>query len=311
MVREGFRRGLMGKPKLKVNAKSFVRDYRAGLSDDDLMDTYNLSRDSLDKLLTMLVDKNLLDASEVKSSGAFPATELVDDPTFGGSPSQPRPKPFVPAKPETVDRKGPEPKPAGVHSGSAVDSSQCPQCSAEITDKMLICPECGHVLPGEERWANVEPQPRLLDRIPPKVLGTVVALPIAVVLFFVFKDIILPMTDKTIENSGRTIQRREANSQRRAGSETLPTKEQANANLDKLLDDLISGKILVDVDEDLTVFYVGPRWLEMSGDERLRILDRLRLSMILIMEEFECEVVDGNGRTVAWMSPRSVEIVAQ
>ncbi len=57
------------------------------------------------------------------------------------------------------------------------------------------CPECGHMLPGEERWESVEPPQRLVDRVPPLVLGSIIASPIAVVFFFLFKNIILPMSE--------------------------------------------------------------------------------------------------------------------
>lgn len=301
----------MGKTKVKVNAKSFVRDYRAGLSEEELIKTYSLSRDSLDKLLKMLVDKDLLDPSELKSGIMFPSTELLDIPEFGeltfGRREEraftPHPKPFV-EPPRVSEETGRETK-------REVDSSQCPQCSAKITDKMLICPECGHVLPGEERWANVEPRARLVDRIPPKVLGMVVALPLAVVLFFVFRDIILPMTDATIENRSRSIHKSDTSRSRARGPAAMMTEEEADAALEKLVGDLIEAKIFEDANQDLTVFSAGARWWEMSGDDRLKTLDHLRKAMILSMMEFEVEVVDSLGRAVALVNRNSVDLISQ
>jgi hypothetical protein len=305
----------MGKTKLKVNAKNFVRDYRAGLSDDELIRTYSLSRDSLDKLLKMLVDKDLLDPSELQSGAMFPSTELLDIPEFGeltfgrreNSAFKPRPTPRpqpVMEPPRVDEETKPETK-------KEPDSSKCPQCSAGITDKMLICSECGHVLPGEERWANVEPQGRLVDRIPPKVLGTVVALPIAVALFFVFRDIILPMTDATIENRSRSIQTSDPGRSRTRSAAAMVTKEEADAALDQMVDDLIRGKVFEDANQDLTVFSVGPRWWDMSGDERLDTLDRLRKAMRLSMMEFEVEIIDSLGQAVALVNHNSVDLLSQ
>ncbi len=303
----------MAKSKLKVNARSFVRDYRAGTSNSDLMDTYGLTSDGLNKLLKMLVDKKLLHPSELKLERDFPSTELLDVPGFGEPTERTRPKPVyeprrepvveMPKQPDEpeIEKKNPDP----------VDPLRCPQCGADVTEKMLICPECGHVLPGEERWANVEPKPRLVDRIPPKVLGAVVAFPIAFLLFFVFKDIILPMTEDTIEKRTRAAKAARATGLKKAGLKERQASVDPREALDRLVDNLIESDVFADVNRELTVFYAGPRWMLMSGDERLESLDRLRKAMRKSVGEFELEVVDSLGAAVAWVNHNSVELAAQ
>jgi hypothetical protein len=176
---------------------------------------------------------------------------------------------------------------------------------------MLICPECGHVLPGEKRWANVEPKPRLVDRIPPKVLGTIVALPIAVLLFFVFKDIILPMTESTIEKRTKALRAARSTSSSEPGLKDRATQVVPDEVLDRLVDELIRSDVFADANEELTVFYAGSRWSVMSGDERLETLDRLRKAMRKSVGEFELEVLDSSGAAVAWVNHDSVELSGQ
>jgi len=301
----------MAKPKLKVNAKSFVRDYRAGKSDSELMDSYNLSSDGLNKLLKMLVDKRMLFPSELKSDKTFPSTELLDAPPFDEPTPRPRPKRVYEPRRDLVIEIPSKPDEACPETSRAVDSSRCPQCGAQVTEKMLICPECGHVLPGEERWANVEPKPRLMDRIPPKVLGTLVALPAAIVLFFVFRDIILPMTESTIEKRStavRTARSTRSNDARLKGRSSQVNPAEA---LDRLVEELIGSNVFANANEELTVFHAGPGWWRMSGDERLETLDRLRKAMRKSVGEFELEVLDSSGAAVAWVNHDSVELLAQ
>lgn len=303
----------MARTKLKVNAKSFVRDFRAGASDSKLMDSYNLSGDGLNTLLKMLVDKKLLHPSELRSGGGFPSTELLDVPGFGEPAERNRPKAvYEPRRePMAATVRTPEEPPPETKSPDPADSSHCPQCGAEVTGKMLICPECGHVLPGEERWANVEPKQRLVDRIPPKVLGTVVALPIAVLLIFVFKDIIIPMTENSIENRTRAAQAARPSALKKAGLKEPRAPSEPREALNRLVADLIETEVFADVNRELTVFHVGPRWWRMSGDERMESLDRMRTAMRESEGEFEVEIVDSMGAALAWVNHGSVELAAQ
>ena len=178
----------MEKQPLKVNAKMFLKDFREGKSDGELMRLHGLTPQTLAKLVRVLLDKELLDPSELKSRRAEAPTE---------------PEIFIPpSRPQDI--LPPEP----VHEKNRQDyvqssGSSCPQCGAQVTERMLSCPECGHVLPGQERWEAVEPKKGLTERIHPMVLGCIIALPIGIMLFFLFKDVILPMTEATVEKKDR------------------------------------------------------------------------------------------------------------
>ncbi len=302
----------MANPKVKVSAKNFVRDYRAGKSDLDLMNSYNLSPEGLNKLLKKLVEKQLLFPSELKSDRSFPSTELLDAPASGEPTPGPRPKLVYEPRREPVIEMPSTPDEPEAETSSPVDSSLCPQCGAHVTEKMLICPECGHVLPGEERWSNVEPKPRLVDRVPPKVLGTIVALPIAVVLFFVFKDIILPMTETTIEKRTKAaLTARSTRSKAPALVKGPSSKVDPDEALDRLVDELIQLGVFANANDELTVFHTGDQWWGMSGDDRMEVLDRLRKAMQKSVGEFELEVLDASGGAVAWVNNDSVELSGQ
>lgn len=302
----------MSKPKLKVNARNFLRDYRAGKTETELMDAYNLNRDGLNKLLRMLIDKQMLFPSELKSDKTFPSTELLDVPPFGAPSQRSRPKPVYEPKRDLGIEMPAKPVDAGPEKSSPVDLSRCPQCGAEVTEKMLICPECGHVLPGEQRWANVEPQPRWVDQISPKILGSIIALPIAIMLFFVFKDIILPMTENTIEKRATAVK----NARSKRSNDAVPKATGVSqvdpvVAVNRLVDEMIVSRVLAKVNDDLSVFHVGPRWWTMTGDDKLEALDRLRKSMRKSAGEFEFEVLDSSGAAVAWVNHDSVELLGQ
>lgn len=295
----------MGKTTQKIKAKRFLEDYRAGTSDAELMKKYALSRASLDKLLEKLVAQDLLDPSEVRSGLTFPATIALEMPPFG--------EPLKDEESVSLTFTEPaEARTSGRQTESKDDSSVCTQCGAKVSGAMLICPECGHVLPGEERWAQVEPAQGFLDRVPPKLLGSILALPVAVVLFFVFKDIILPMTDATIEKRVETMRRSKAQVEKAlSGSDGIAAQVEQADPIDRVVEELIDVQILSGANEDLTVFYTGSHWPNVSEDERIQHLERIRSVMGASYDTFEFEVVDPQGRVVAWVNERLVSPVAQ
>ena len=65
----------MEKQPLKVNAKMFLKDFREGKSDEELMRLHGLTPQTLAKLVRVLLDKELLDPSELKSRRAEAPTE--------------------------------------------------------------------------------------------------------------------------------------------------------------------------------------------------------------------------------------------
>ncbi|MBM3299656.1 MAG: hypothetical protein FJY85_06860 [Deltaproteobacteria bacterium] len=276
----------MGATTQRVNAKRFLQDYRAGKTDEELMEAYGLSRKTLEKLLKKLVDENLLDSSEVRSERPFPAT--------------------VALKPEPMARRPQRPAAAKPDS-----SSTCPQCGASVTVSMLICPECGHVLPGEERWARVEPKKGLLDRIPPKVLGSLLAIPAAVALFFVFKDIIIPMTDATIEKQAETA-RKKGHSQ---GADRFPRRQQPEQRqslrtVEKRVRQLIADDILAGANADFTVLSAGLRWWDITEEERVECMEAIRSAMAEAGEAFQINVVDSEGKILARGTETSLSLTA-
>ena len=68
-------------------------------------------------------------------------------------------------------------------------------------------PECGHVIPGQDRWAEAEPKTGLLYRLSPKTIGCILALPVAVVLYFFFKNIILPMAETVGDKRAQAVRK--------------------------------------------------------------------------------------------------------
>jgi len=283
----------MEKKPLKVNAKTFLKDFREGLSDEELMRLHGLTPQTLAKLLRVLLDKELLDPLELKSRRADAPTEpeiLIP---------LPRPQDILP--PEPVYEKN---RQEYVQSSD----SSCPQCGAQVTERMLSCPECGHVLPGQERWEAVEPKKGLTERIHPLVLGCIIALPIGIMLFFLFKDVILPMTEATVEKrtdalrqelpKGKTPIQASKDLAKRAASGVIRVETQR----------LISDGIIAEAKNDYRSFTAGSRWPELSDAEKRKALGDIRTALVRSGMAIHFRVVNDSGESLALVTDESIEL---
>lgn len=268
------------------------------------MATYGLTRQSLDKLLTKLVDRDLLESGEIRARRSFPETIALEIPPNERKAGAPKNIAFQQSE-LGISRRN--------RLGKRKDtSSECPQCKAAVSQSMLLCPECGHMLPGQERWEQVEPGKRFIDRIPAKVLGCVIALPIAIVLAFVFKDIIIPMTNVTIEKRADEL-RRKKELKKSAHRPTSHAEERADVSseLSTLVEDLIDRQILSEASSDLTVLTTGLLWKELSEDEQVTVLEDLRSEMLRSRTRFQFDVVDSDGVIVGRGSEDSISVMTR
>lgn len=294
---------VMGKAKQRINAKRFVEDYRAGKTDDRLMDEHHLTRSALPKVLAKLVEENLLDSGEILSRPVFEETVLLDPPGVPGSGSQSNKE--SPRGTRVSSREKQSEK-------SSDKSLVCPQCGAQVSLTMLLCPECGHMLPGEERWERVEPQKRFIDRVPPKVLGCIIALPAAIALLFVFKNMIIPMTNVTIEKRADEMRRQKAAAHRKTDVRQAPQtrqRSQVSTDLDALVKQLVDMKVFSEAQPDLTLFVTGERWNDLSEDERIDHLEGLRTIMLHTWSKFQFAVVEPGGKLVGRATDSSVYLL--
>ena len=283
----------MEKQPLKVNAKMFLKDFREGKSDEELMRLHGLTPQTLAKLVRVLLDKELLDPSELKSRRAEAPTE---------------PEIFIPP-PRPQDILPPEP----VHERNRQEyvqssGSSCPQCGAQVTERMLSCPECGHVLPGQERWEAVEPKKGLTERIHPMVLGCIIALPIGIMLFFLFKDVILPMTEATVEKKtealrkeipkGKTPMQASKDLAKRAASGVIRVETQR----------LMNDGIIAEAKDDYRSFTAGSRWPELSDAEKRKALEDIRTALVRSGMAIHFRLVNDSGESLALVTGESIEL---
>ncbi len=243
----------------KINAKKFVADFRAGLDDSDLMRDHGLDKTSLAKVFKALIAKGFLEISEleerkldgVKRSAASAPPQLRQQETYA--------EPIVEKKRQ--------------------DPDLCPQCGAKVNKKALTCPECGHVLSGEQRWADVEPKQHFWERIPPLALGCIIALPIGVMMFFLFRDIILPMSQSAADKRAEAL-RRELPKGKAPMEAAKDLARIASHNIIKSeVERLVGEEILASTNASYTAFNAGPRWADLSEDERMRRLKGIRTAL--------------------------------
>jgi hypothetical protein len=286
----------MAGKKLRVNVKSFLNDLRSGMDRGQLMENHGLDPKALDKLQSLLVKKELLDPSEV-------LLESTPMPTFEddvGSYSGP-----------IADPSG-ERQPTGSGAGIVgVNLTQCPQCGATVSERALICPECGHVLPGQERWEEAERKKTFSERIPPVVLGCLLAIPVAVILFFFLKDFMLPATESQIDKRIQAIRRETP----KGKSPLEAAKDMANAASEQALKNriqrLISQGIFSQVDEGYYVFATGPRWGQLSREEQVRYISGIQSAMRRSGFTAQFDVVSPEGVTVAMVKDKSIKFAGQ
>jgi hypothetical protein len=279
----------MDNKKRKVNAKRFLEDYRSGLSDQELMRLHGLSPASLQKLLLVLQQRGLLSAAVARAERSSRLPDAQTDRRSGRHERATR----------SGQRSGPAPlEESGFH---------CRQCGASIDGNMLTCPECGHVLPGEERWSHVGTRDRMLPRVPPWVLGCVLALPIGIGLLLVFKHILIPLSSASIQQRtrphGAVVSERQhlpaAIDQAKAGKR-LPVHAETER--------LVGEGVVSEASPDFTGFMMSDAWHNLSRDEKIKHVVAIRSALEASDLSVQFTFVDSSGGWVARVSARIMEL---
>jgi hypothetical protein len=284
----------MSGKKLRVNVKRFLADLRSGMDRERLMEEHGLDPKTLDKLQSLLVKKELLDPSEIPSEFPPPSENGVG--SYSGS---------IPDEPDAL---GPPPAGEGI---VGVSLTECPQCGAAVSERALICPECGHVLPGKERWEEVEPKKTLMERIPPTVLGCLLAIPVAVVLFFFLKDFMLPATESQIDKRIQAL--REEIPQGKTPLQAA--KDMASSANERVLksrvENMIGQGVFSEVDDEYYVFTTGPLWDELSHEDKVRYISGVQSAMVRSGFRVEFEIVGPEGVTLVTVRDKTIKFVSQ
>jgi hypothetical protein len=188
------------------------------------------------------------------------------------------------------------------------NKTECPQCGASVSKRALTCPECGHMLPGEERWESVEPKKRLVDRIPPKVLGCIIAFPIAVAFFFLFKDIILPMSESAVSKRADAIRNETKGAAPRQVAKDMAAIASSGI-IKSEVERLASEEILVRANDDFTVFTAGSRWNELGYDGKKQQLVGIRTALRKSGMAPRFELVSESGQSLAVVRGNDIQVL--
>lgn len=263
--------------KKTVNVKKFLTDFREGASDADLMTRHGLDKRGLQKMLAILEERQLVPTEDLKRFRyASPATPEQGDPVAGGEPD-------------------------------ADPNSRCSQCGAHVTEEMLTCPECGHVLPGETRWSRVQPERSARFRIPPWIIGCIIACPMALGLYAVFKHVLIPM-------SAASIQKRTHHTGTPAHGAQHPAPGTGKAHstvppIQEKVQSLTADGILLKTSSDFTIFTVSDRWYKLSRDEKLSLVTLLASALEASGLGTSFEIRDDAGIVGARTNPQAVELL--
>ena len=281
------------KQKKKINARKFVQDFNAGKNDDELMAEYGLTRTGLDRLLSKLVDRGLMQASDLYDRPAGPASKAPA--------SEPALEPVA-----TRDRTV-----AHSHDSGDRDEAEfelCPQCGAEVSKKALTCPECGHVLPGEERWSQVEPDVSIIERIPPAVIGAILAIPVGIAIFIFFWFFALPAQEKRMNKRANQLMQ-ETN--HKAPMEHAQSEASAASLriIEFQLQRLLLQEVFISASKDYYTFTAGPAWAGAPNESRMVWINTIGRALKRAKVEPEFEIVDGAGNQIAFVTENNVEFI--
>lgn len=285
----------MEKPRKKVSARKFVQDFRAGKTDEELMEIYGLDRKNLNKLFKKLMDKELLDPTEVRIHKTRDRT--------GDSASQEA----------SVDLDSSDhsiPRAVGVVEYEETEGKFCSQCGAPAPEKALTCPQCGHVLPGTRRWEEVEPKQSIIERIPPLAWGIIVAIPVGIALYLFFAYYLVPAMSKETDRRVEAIRKETGGLTPQEAAARVAAAKYRNA-LRAEVSRLISLDIFSEVEPDYSVFKAGAMWAGLSQEDRRRHLTSLAATMRSAQIQVNFEVVDDAGWTIATVNGFSINLVEE
>jgi len=280
----------MEAPKQKVNAKRFVQDFRSGKTLQELLRAHGLNKAGLQKLLKILVERGLLEASEVRQAVRRAQTQYK--PSVADSVE----KRIVPAA-----QPGAEERPAEV-------SGACPQCGAGVTEKALTCPECGHVLPGEHRWDTPDQDKGLLARIPRKLVGWGLAIPFAVAILLTLKEFVIPLTGVVADKKSGKVEQILPEGKTPIGAAQELAAKRARDVLETEVTRALQEGIISAVAEDYTSFMTGPSWSGMTSYDQAQFIITLRSAMRRSSVPINFDVVDAFGKPVARVTENAVEM---
>lgn len=281
------------KPKKKVSAKAFLNDLRSGKTEQELMFLHDLDGRTMERLLDVLVNKKLLSQEEVQDwkDTTMVFSERSTDRIF----QVPRPETFAPT--QVLNPTFPEPR--AQPKPEVVEGPKCPQCDALVPTKALACPECGHLLPGEDRWAMLEPEKGLLERIPPLILGTILSVPVAIAIFVLFYYFVLPAREHEVKQHISQIKSQKDSGSKGPGIVHVEARLAAIRSLRLMVRTMVSQGIFIAVDPKYQVFLAGKSWHSANQDTRIKWLTQISRALETAGMDVDFEVVDDDNRVLS------------
>ncbi len=278
--------------KKTVNLKKFLMDFRTGASEAELMARHGLDKRGLQNMLRVLKERQLVPAEDLEGHRNSPQTRVPSKPTVPLSTSAHESEPDASLAQPEEDQDS---------------QSKCSQCGARVTDIMLTCPECGHVLPGESRWSRMQPERSALSRVPPWLIGCFIALPIAIGMYFAFKHVIIPLSAASIHQRALAVaQPKPVN---KAPSPGTTAKKPAQLPVYEQTQLLIGQGILQAVNADFTAFTVTERWYDLPRDGKVALVTQLGAALLASGMNAPFEVKDDSGILGARVNLRTIELL--
>ena len=166
------------------------------------------------------------------------------------------------------------------------------------------------MLPGEERWSQVEPALKLTERIPPAILGTILAIPVGIALFIFFWYFVLPAQetrvnkkiDRLMQETGDKAPLKAAEQQASAASLRV---------VDTVYERLLFEEVFVDKNDDYTSLTAGVTWNNATNQQRVVWINLIGRAMTRAGLPAEFEIVDQSGNQIGYVTEKSIEFIQE
>ncbi len=153
----------------------------------------------------------------------------------------------------------------------------------------------------------MQPEKSFLLRVPPWLIGCVIALPIAIGMYVVFKHVLVPLTAASIHKRavaiGKPILTHKKPSPATMGEKPAELPVHAQVQL------LTDRGILQEVNEDFTAFTVTERWYDLSRDDKVALLTQLGAALLASGMTAPFEIKDDSGIPGARVTSRTIELL--
>jgi len=157
------------------------------------------------------------------------------------------------------------------------------------------------------RWSRVQPEKSVRLPVPPWLMGCIMALPLAIGLYVVFKHILIPLSTASIHKRVQTVGKPLPTARNQHPAPAVTNK--AELPILPLTQQFIARGILQAVNADFTAFVVTERWYDLSREDKIAFVRQLAAGLLASGVIAPFEVKDDSGIPGARVNSETIELL--